>query len=135
MPERSFFSIFQKLFFITGIPFALILWGMLDLPVNKAIIVAIVAGITLGLVTAYFVRGSEISFANDPSTDLGMRIAAMLYDMGYKKEHHFHRTTTYMPTWRAGLFADRVIVNVHEQEVMICGPKVHVDKITRQLGV
>lgn len=135
MPERSFFSIFQTLFFVTGIPFALILWGILDLPLNQAVIVAIVAGIIFGLTTAYFVRGSEISFANDTSTDLGMHIAAMLYDMGYKKEHHFHRTTTYMPTWRAGLFADRMIVNVHETEVMICGPKLHVDKVTKQLGV
>jgi hypothetical protein len=135
MPERSFFSIFQSLFFITGIPFALILWGMLDLPWHRAVIVAIVAGIVLGLSFAYFLRGSEVSFASDPNTDFGMRIAAMLYDMGYKKEHQFHRTTTYRPTWRAGLFADRVIVNVHDQEVMLCGPKLHIDKLTRYLGV
>ncbi|MGE3770500.1 MAG: hypothetical protein AB7G06_06055 [Bdellovibrionales bacterium] len=135
MQERTFFSIFQTLFFVTGIPFALILWGMLDLPWHRAVIVAIVAGIVIGMGFAFFVRGSEVSFASDPNTDFGVRIAAMLFEMGYKKEHHFHRTTTYQPTWRSGLFADRMIVNLHDHEVMLCGPKMHVDKITRHLGV
>jgi len=135
MQERTFFSVFQALFFITGIPFALILWGMLDLPWHRAVIVAIVAGIVLGLSAAYFVRGSEVSFAHDPTTDFNMHISALLYEMGYRKEHHFHRTTTFLPTWKAGIFADRMILNVYDQEVMLCGPKFHVDKITRHLGV
>lgn len=135
MNERTFFSVFQNLFFVTGIPFALILYGMLDLPWHRALIVAIVAGIILGLSIAYFVRGSEVSFATDPSANMGMHIAAMLYDMGYRKEHQFHKTTTFKPTWRAGLFADRVVMNLHESEVMLCGPKLHVDKIMRHMGV
>ena len=137
MQDRTFFSVFQTLFFVTGVPFALILWGMLDLPWHKAIIVAITAGIAIGMPLGYYLRGSEVRFAHDgdQSTDFNVRIAAALMDMGYKREIAFKHATTYKPTVRAGIFGDRIVINVDNFDVMVCGPKYHVDKLVKTLGM
>jgi len=135
--DRSFFGVFQLLFFLTGVPFALILWGMLDLPWHRATIVGIVAGIAIGMPLGFFLRASEVRFAydNDRNTNFVARITMILQDLGYRVEHRFNQTITFKPTWLAGIMADRFVINLDNYDVMICGPKRHVDKLVKRLNL
>lgn len=136
MKDRTFFGLFQVLFFLTGVPFALILWAMLHLPWHRTVVVAIVAGTIIGLPLAYFLRAEEVKFAKnkDERAVFLPKLITILESLGYKVEHKLHNTITFTPTIMAGIVADRFIINIDNYDVMISGPKRHLDKVVRRLN-
>ena len=137
MSDKTFFSLFQTLFFLVAVPFGLILGFMLHLPWNQMVIIGIVAGISMGVPMAFLLQGIEMRFARqgDINADLSARLARQLETMGYERDGTFNRSTVFKPTYKAGILGDNMVLNEDEYEIALFGPKRHVVKLARQLGL
>jgi hypothetical protein len=100
-----------------------------------AIGLGLATGLTFGIGVGYFARGMEISFAFDPSVDIHMRMQLLLLEMGYRLDNQFQKIMTFAPTMRAGLFADRIRIELKQGQVLVEGPRYHLEKLREKMGV
>ncbi|HVY12981.1 MAG TPA: hypothetical protein VHB73_05390 [Alphaproteobacteria bacterium] len=138
---RSFKDIFLLVFPLTGLPFGVLTYYLLHFQTlgERGLWMAVGLGVACGLVfgigIAYFVRSSEITVAVDPSIDVYTRIQLLLLRMGYRLDNQFQKVVTFKPTFRAGIFADHIRIELSPGVAKISGPVYHLDIIQAKLGV
>jgi hypothetical protein len=59
----------------------------------------------------------------------------LLLDMGYRLDNQFQKIITFQPTVRAGLFADRIRIEIKHGQVQIEGPLYHLEQLRLKMGV
>ncbi len=139
--KRDFFSIFALIFVLTATLFGCLTFYLLNLKSlgDHGMLVAgglgFLCGAVFGVGIGYFVRTAAYSFDIDPCVDIDTRLQILLLDMGYRLENRFKKVMTFIPTFRAGIFADRIRAELMPGYVMLEGPYWHIEKIRRALGV
>lgn len=138
---RSFKDIFFIIFPLTALAFGGLTYYLLKLQLlgPQGLWVAVGLGFGCGMVfgigVGYFVRGIEFSFEVDSSIDINTRLQLMLLEMGYRLEDRFQKVMVFAPTLRAGIFADRIRVELIPGTVKMGGPVYHLEKVREKLGV
>lgn len=138
--RRSFAEIFLLIFPTTALMFGGLVYYLMRLNTlgTQGLVMASGLGIGCGLVfgigVGYFARGLEITLPIDPSVDVHTRLQLMLLDMGYRIDNQFQKIITFAPTVRAGLFADRIRVEIKHGALQMEGPRYHLEKVRDMLG-
>ena len=139
--KRKFTDIFFVVFPLTGLVFgALIyfLWHLKSQGQHGMMMAGgfgVAIGIVFGMGVGFFVRSLAYEFAVDPSVDIVTRLQLLLLEMGYRVENQFKKVMLFSPTVRAGIFADRIRVEINNGHVAIEGPHWHVEKIRNSLAI
>lgn len=139
--RRNFKEIFMVVFPLTAMLFGGMTYFLLNLKslgphgMMMAGGLGFACGIVFGVGVGYFVRSLEYGFDIDPSVDIITRLQLLLLEMGYRLDNQFQKIITFEPTMRAGIFADRIRVEMMPGHVKIEGPHWHVEKIRATLGV
>ena len=92
-------------------------------------------GMVFGTGIGYLVRSTEVEVPVDPSVDIFTRLQLLLLSMGYRLDNQFQKVITFEPTMRAGIFSDRIRVELLQGMIKIGGPVYHLEKIRTKLGV
>lgn len=138
---RSFKDIFFIVFPLTALVFGGLLYFLFDLDARGssgmmlAVGLGFGCGAVFGIGIGYFVRSLDFTFEVDPSVDIVTRLQLMLGEMGYRLDNQFQKIITFVPTMRAGIFADQVRVELMQGAVRIEGPRWHLECIRQKLGV
>lgn len=138
---RSFKDIFILVFPLTAVLFGAMTYFLLNLKtlgeqgVWMAVGLGFACGVVFGVGVGYFVRSLDFKFEVDPSVDIFTRLQVLLLDMGYRLESQFQKVITFEPTMRAGIFSDRIRVELLQGEVRIEGPRWHLERLREKLGV
>lgn len=138
--RRTFAEIFLLIFPSTALLFGGLVYYLMRLGTQgtHGLVVAASLGIGCGLVfgigIGYFARGMELSLPIDPSVDVHTRLQLMLLDMGYRMDNQFQKIITFAPTVRAGLFADRIRVEIKHGALLMEGPRYHLEQVREKLG-
>lgn len=139
--RRGFTEIFLLIFPTTALLFGALVYFLMKLDTlgMNGLLMAMGLGIACGLVfgigVGYFARGMEFAFPVDPSVDVHTRMQLVLLDMGYRLDSQFQKIITFQPTMRAGLFADRIRVELKQGEVLIEGPRYHLEQMRLRMGI
>jgi hypothetical protein len=139
--KRKFSGIFLIIFPLTALLFGVMTYFLLNFKshgqhgVAMACGLGVMCGMVFGIGVGYFVRSLEYDFDIDPSIDISTRLQLMLSEMGYRVDNQFQKIITFKPTMRAGIFADRIRVEIIPGHVRIEGPHWHIEKICSNLGV
>lgn len=138
---RSFKDIFMVVFPLTALLFGGMLYFLLNLKTLgphgmwMAIGLGFACGVVFGVGVGYFVRSLEFTFEIDPSVDISTRLQLLLLEMGYRLDNQFQKVITFAPTIRAGIFSDRIRVELLNGAVRLEGPRWHLEQIREKLGV
>jgi NhaP-type Na+/H+ or K+/H+ antiporter len=138
---RSFRDIFLLVFPLTGLLFGGMTYYLLNMKVlgMNGLLMAVGLGFACGLVfgigIGYLVRSYEITVNIDPKVDIYTRLQLLLGQMGYRLGDQFQRVVIFEPTLRAGIFADRIRLEMLQGQIKLEGPNYHLDRIRTQLGV
>ena len=139
--KRNFGDIFLVVFPLTGLVFGALIYFLWNLKAqgNHGLLLAgglgLGCGMVFGLFVGFFVRSLEYQFTVDPSIDIATRLQLLLLNMGYRADNAFKKVLLFSPTVRAGIFADRIRVEINNGHVAIYGPRLHVEKIRAELAV
>lgn len=139
--NRSFKEIFLIVFPLTGVAFGALVYFLMrfntlgEKGIMMASILGLACGIVFGIGTGYFVRSLEYDFDIDPSVDIHTRLQLLLVEMGYRLDNQFQKIITFEPTMRAGIFADRIRVELMPGHIKIEGPHWHLEQLRQRLGV
>lgn len=139
--QRKFSDIFLIVFPLTALVFGAMTYFLLGLKVHgthglyMAVGLGFMCGIVFGVGVGYFVRSLEYEFDIDPSVDIATRLQLVLLEMGYRIDSQFKKVITFKPTMRAGIFADRIRVELVSGHVRLEGPHWHVERIRATLGI
>lgn len=138
---RSFKDIFLIVFPLTAVVFGGMVYYLLRFHTlgEKGLMMAgglgLACGLVFGIGVGYYARSLEIDFEIDPSVDICTRLQLLLLEMGYRLDNQFQRVITFEPTMRAGIFADRIRVELANGSVHLEGPRLHLEKLRQKLGV
>lgn len=138
---RGFKDIFLIVFPLTAALFGGMTYFLLNLKtlgmegVWMAVGLGFACGLVFGVGVGYFVRSMEYSFDIDPMVDISTRLQLLLLEMGYRLGHQFKKVITFEPTLRAGIFADRIRVEMMQGTVRMEGPRWHIERLRSKLGV
>ncbi len=139
--KRNFGEIFLVVFPLTGLVFGTLIYFLWNLNAHgtNGLLMASSLGLGCGLVfgfgVGFFVRSLEYQFTVDPSVDIATRLQLLLLNMGYRADNAFKKVMLFSPTVRAGIFADRIRVEINNGHVSVEGPRLHVEKIRTELAV
>jgi hypothetical protein len=139
--RRTFKDIFLLIFPLTGLMFGGMTYFLLKFHtlgmqgIYMAVGLGFGCGIVFGIGIGYMVRSTEISFDIDPSIDIQTRLQLLLLEMGYRMGERFQKVIIFNPTMRAGIFADRIRIEMIPGLVKMEGPVYHIEKIRTSLGV
>ncbi len=139
--KRNFSDIFLLVGSLTGLVFGTLIYFLWDLKsqgshgLMLAGALGLGCGLVFGLGVGFFVRSLEYQFTLDPSVDITTRLQLLLSTMGYRSDNQFRKILLFSPTVRAGIFADRIRVEINNGHVAIEGPRWHVEKIRTALSV
>lgn len=139
--KRKFSDIFLMVFPLTAIVFgALIyfLWNLKSQGHNGLYLaggLGLGCGLVFGTGVGLFVRSLAYEFDVDPSIDIVTRLQLLLLNMGYRVENQFKKVMLFSPTMRAGMFADRIRIEINQGHISVEGPRLHVEKIRNALAV
>lgn len=139
--KRRFSDIFLVVFPLTGLMFGALIYVLWNLKAQgtHGIMVAgglgAACGLVFGIGVGLFVRSLSYEFNVDPSIDIATRIQLLLHSMGYRPENQFKKVLLFSPTVRAGIFADRIRVEINTGHVAIEGPYLHVEKLRNVLAI
>lgn len=92
-------------------------------------------GTVFGVGLGYLVRTTEVVIPVDPSVDMYTRLQLLLADMGYRLGDRFQKVVIFEPSFRAGIFADRVRLEMQQGQIKLEGPVYHLEHICSKLGV
>jgi hypothetical protein len=138
---RSFKDIFIVVFPLTGALFGVLVYFLLRLGtigpngMTTAAGLGFICGMVFGIGVGYFVRSLDYSFDIDPSINIAPRLQTLIMGMGYRYDTQLEKIMTFEPTVRAGMFADRIRVELMPRRVRLEGPHWHIQKIRTTLRV
>ncbi len=138
---RSFKDIFLIVFPLTGLLFGGLLYYLLNLKsmgapgMQTAAGLGLACGLVFGVGIGYLVRTNEVTLPVDASVDVYTRLQLILLQMGYRLDTQFQKVVTFEPTLRAGIFADRIRVELVPGQIRIGGPVYHLEQIQDRLGL
>ncbi|NDE89841.1 MAG: hypothetical protein EB059_01675 [Alphaproteobacteria bacterium] len=139
--KRKFGDIFFVVFPLTAILFGALTYFLLNFKslgphgMMMALGLGVMCGMVFGIGVGYFVRSLEYAFDIDPSVDISTRLQLLLIGMGYRIDNQFQKIMTFQPTVRAGIFADRIRIEMMPGHIRMEGPHWHIEKIRATLGV
>jgi hypothetical protein len=139
--RRSFTDIFLLIFPLTGLMFGGMTYFLLKFHtlgvqgIYLAVGLGFGCGMVFGIGIGYMVRSAEVSLEIDPSVDIQTRLQLILLEMGYRMGERFQKVIIFNPTLRAGIFSDRIRVELIPGMVKLEGPVYHVEKIRTTLGL
>jgi hypothetical protein len=139
--RRSFRDIFIVIFPMTALLFGGMTYVLLRLHalgidgMLMAIGLGFGCGMVFGIGVGYLARSVEVTMQFDPSVDFFARLQLFLQEMGYRPENQFQKVITFEPTTRAGIFADRVRVELLHGAIRVEGPRYHLEKLQQRFGV
>lgn len=139
--QRKFSDIFLVVFPLTTIVFGALIYVLWDLKSQGqhglflAGALGVGCGIIFGTGVGLFVRSLAYEFDIDPSIDIVTRLQLLLLNMGYRVENQFKKVMLFSPTMRAGIFADRIRIEINKGHIAVEGPRLHVEKIRNSLAI
>ena len=139
--KRKFTDIFLIIFPLTALVFGTMTYFLLNFKSQgqqglwMAGGLGMMCGVVFGVGVGYFVRSLEYDFDIDPSIDISARLQLLLLEMGYRVDNQFQKVITFKPTVRAGIFSDRIRVELVPGHVRIEGPHWHIEKLRAELRV
>lgn len=127
----------------TALPFALVcswlLAALANQPFGEVLPVGLAAGLLFGVIfgitMAFFLRVETVSveFTNEAAFVARLNIAVS--QMGYYPTSQSERFLVFKPSFRAGLAAGRIAVQLEEGGAVIVGPKMYVRKLIKQVSL
>jgi len=138
---RGFWGTFGVTAAASVIPFG-VLWAMLysftrDLPfadlLRAGIIAGLLFGLVFGFVMAFIMQGASVDITFSDKDRMKAQLDVALPLMGYRLRSRDNGMMIYSPTWRAGILAGRVTVQLENNTATISGPQTYVRRLQRRL--
>ena len=138
---RGFWGMFAAIGGATVIPFG-VLWMLLysftrEIAFYELLRLGILAGLLFGMIfgfiMAFLMQGDEITVAFEDENQFRERLDVALSLIGYRKGEQKRSSFTYKPTWRAGILAGRIWVELNERSASIHGPQSYLKRLQRKL--
>ena len=137
--RRSFLDVFLLVLPLAGLTFGLLVYALMlhrhEDGVGLSVALGLICGTVFGVGAGYFVRTLEYVADVEASGDMSLRIEMALVEMGYRLEHRYQKVVTFRPSLRAGLFADRIRVELMNSRLRLEGPHLHVEKLVARLCI
>jgi hypothetical protein len=142
LPEpRSYAGTAIMIGAITALPFA-VLWSWLFAAMQDqsfgeilpfGLLAGLLFGLVFGLTMAAVFKAETASVAVSDKQHFISTVNSALSQFGYTPASQFDDFFTYKPSFQAGLVAGTISVQLTEQQAVIVGPKIYVNKLFKYI--
>ena len=140
MQPRSYFGTFCIIFPVFTLIFVIVfaISGVLltetSIQANMNIVKSIILSLLLGLIMAARMKRETISVTFQDKQTFLERLNIRLAEIGYHPKIQTETFLTFKPSFRGGLLAVKVSVQVESNSVTIVGPKMLLKKLQKRLS-
>jgi hypothetical protein len=121
-----------------GVPFAIVWSGLFasmeQLRFVEVLPLGLLAGLFFGLILAFFLKGETATLEVGDKRAFVSRVNIATWRLGYYPATQTEDFFTYRPSLELGMAGWRISVQLHDDQAVIFGPKMYVEKLLKVLA-